>query len=113
MTTLRDDGMMETDDPVVAACFLGCHVHDAGGSGAHDILHQISKDVFFFDEFSCGTILIPAATVAEVCGFNRVTSADLTNAYFHIAIVLAGRGVNGDSALWDWLRTHTQEQADE
>ena len=80
MTTLRDDGYLETDDPVVAKCCIGEEVY-AGMGGAR-------------------SYLIPAATVAEVALDDDGETA--TNA----AGVIGLYQTNGPE-LFDWLRKHT------
>lgn len=68
MTTLRDDGYLETDDPVVAACFIGRQIY----RGYHETLKSVTETgVGSIDRAwnytSCAyPILIPAKTVAEV-----------------------------------------------
>ena len=59
MTKLRDDGFLETSDPVVKACFLekGVYIQDNGPFTLKDVNAEVYP------------ILIPARTVAEVCGF--------------------------------------------
>ena len=72
MTKLRDDGHLETDDPVVAACFINHDVRRMGFNG-RDIdeprkVYRVGPDgVLFYGIVSVGyPILIPAKTVAEV-----------------------------------------------
>ncbi len=100
MTTLRDDGLLETDDPVVAACFLGQRI-DSGyvlcvirnnGWGSWSGEEQAR-------EAGPYPILIPAKTVAEVW------DDDL-----RVGSVLCEYGEDyGRMNLTDWLRTHTQD----
>lgn len=106
MTTLRDDGYLETDDPVVAACFLefDSGIIDPG------ICEQTIDAVCWNAWMNCSgdrydyPILIPAATVAKVTGFSGLYA--FTNRHEAHTLCAAGRLNRG--ALHRWLRTHTE-----
>ncbi len=59
MTTLLDSGYLETDDPVVAACFLGCIVGVARGEFQTVTLTNVRINNYYRDY----PILIPAAMI--------------------------------------------------
>ena len=109
MTKLRDDGFMETDDPVVAACFLDKEFPDGSMVVGLDI-----EGVQWFDEntqtFSnhAFPILIPAKTVAEVIA--DAVHGSLTWFVIVATIPVAdGTMAGGDWVLKTWTRTHTKE----
>lgn len=115
MTTLRDDGYLETDDPVVAACFLGKAV--IGLDGAEQVqftLRQITRyagiDQTAMTKRATAylyPIRIPAATVAEVA------NPKTPSGYIVYLILLwksqgTGSATHSKDPLSDWLRTHTE-----
>ncbi len=108
MTKLRDDGCLETDEPVAAACFLGRSVKCAPSSDL--TLEAVFSDGWQSDEraWDIGDnaydypILIPAKTVAEVW------DDDL-----RVGSVLCEYGDFGRERLTAWLRTHTKETENE
>lgn len=111
MTKLRDDGYLETDDPVVAACFIGKETH------SDHMLGHIGQQIMWLFELCAPAksqvlgeddcwylypILIPAKTVAEVATDEE---GDESNA----AVVI---GLYQDPIdnlyLADWLRKHAK-----
>lgn len=100
MTKLRPDGYLETDDAVVAACFLG---HIVDGQDCHGQLDTIEFDEPFLIAWGMGqsarseTLLIPAATVAEVWEG------------FFIRVVLSHAIDQTKTPIGAWLITHTGE----
>ncbi len=107
MTKLRDDGCLETDDPVVAACFLGRRgviVRTEGGSRMPARLDSVAADQTYSHGIpSPYPIRIPAATVAEVeCGNSGIEP--------HWLLLCHSVDVTGSQrTLIQWLRKHTQE----
>ncbi len=104
MTKLRDDGYLETDDPVVAACFLGQEV------GFDEPNKEAQLDAIPFDEPFLGctnkhyiegdTILIPAATVDEVL-------REDPKLLYTIVAPLEGPSVSDKAhACLQWLHVH-------
>ena len=102
MTTLRDDGYLETDDPPVVACFLdkwGVIVTSEGGSRMTVELDGVTTDQTYSHGIpSSYPIRVSAALVAEVW------DDDL-----RIGPVLEGYGNFSVSNLGDWKRKHTEE----
>ena len=115
MTKLRDDGYLETDDAVVAACFLGMRVEfpDLAGNREVIALLQIEHGGLFYGngehENTCGPrILIPAKKVAEVIA--DAVHGSLTWFVIVATIPVAdGTMAGGDWVLKTWTRTHTKE----
>jgi len=117
MTKLRDDGYLETASAVVAACFLrrevlmrrlGTQFHVATELAA------VSDDGVqnWKGAEHCYPILIPAATVAEVCGFQRAGNGLW---FFEgreevLATLLAWWLKLPQHELYAWLRTHVKEE---
>lgn len=99
MTKLRDDGYMEIEGPVVAACFIGQRHLDFNGAN-RGIIYRVARDCVVSRKLlAVGyPILIPAKTVAEVC------DDDL-----RIPKTLSEYGDFGRVQLTDWLRKHTGE----
>ena len=104
MTTLRDDGYLETDDPVVAACFMGRDI--CGMSCNSDRQEAYDIETFYLRSVDtsggcsvngiyCYPLLIPASTVAEVWG--------LISAAF---LLLCGIE---SIAMFNWIRKHTED----
>ena len=119
MTSLLDSGELETDDLEVAACFFRKKV--IGKIAIHVALHH-SGEFVLSDVRNLGwssgvgdsdgnwwdlPIRIPAATVAEVTGWDSSTTADLTDAWQHVTVALGGVEAGGE--LFQWLRKHIQE----
>lgn len=89
MTKLTDQGYLETDDPVVAACFLE---HDVVGIDAIDpdatgqlqeIAHYSGKTEFLVAHnrdylAGCSKLLIPASVVAEAWSRDETAHKALT-----------------------------------
>ena len=113
MTKLTDDGL-ETNDPVVKSCFIG---HSVMRPTLPPVTLQspdgIDPKALFRLECVCinetHPILIPAATVAEVCGFptSGIMSKEQTLA-FTAVIISAGRL---DVEAIAWLDAHTTKEA--
>ena len=109
MTTLRDDGYLETDDPVVAACFLGKTVRITTlGGWTESKMWRINRR--YVDLVACENasypIRIPASTVAEVECHNIGTEA-------HWLMLCHSVDPTGSQrTLIAWLRQHTQETTD-
>ena len=102
MTTLRDDGDLETDDAVVKACFLGHPVRRfRGGKWINDILGRI--------EIHHLPILIPASVVAEVCGYPGNPDEVLSDTAYKVRRIFLTAINQSPGAMTAWLRTHTQE----
>jgi len=106
MTKLRDDGYLETDDPVVSACFLGQTMGDWGELVSVGLRLWCDRMVGQ-DESHEYPILISASVVAEVVGFRLDTSEHITNSAFVIELFITGEVSNGIPVLWDWLSQHT------
>ena len=101
MTRLRDDGYLETDDPVVTACFLNRKVRQCLRKGFIKLLGVYSE---FWD--ACGVmtpypLLIPAATVAEVWEAGDV--------FVNQVLGAIGMYEHPTYTLGDWLRAHIGE----
>ncbi len=113
MTTLRDDGYLETDDPVVMGCFWRKKVR--GAIAIHVELHH-SDEFVLADMRDLGwtkgvgdgngnwwdyPIRIPAATVAEVYGqgMQSVPVGPIEAVLFQAT-----------DGLRPWLRKHTEIQ---
>ncbi len=100
-TKLCDGGFMETDDPVVAVCFLERYVSSPRYLGETVLLavNRLQVQLQYSGEQSgwfLYPIRIPAATVAEVWrGGNAVATGALACS-------------TGDS-IDEWLRQHTKE----
>lgn len=115
MTILPDDGLL-TDDPVVASCFLGCSIVD----GIDDFLDSVGTvtvglcDAEGFESTTGYPIRIPAAMVAEVCGFGHWKGEPDLYAFHnrHETYVLLAAAKLGRGRLESWLRTHVQENPD-
>lgn len=102
MTKLRDDGYLETDDPVVAACFLGKTVFSERKEQCFE-LEEVSKAQpygHFIKPVIAYPILIPARTVAEVY--------DSGDTFTHAVLGSIGMYEHPTMTLDDWLRTHTE-----
>lgn len=99
MINLRDDGHLETDEPVAAACFLGRSI----GDWAHPITSVTEWGCTNDDDGLEYPILIPAKTVDSAV--REEPRRFLVIAAFVEGQTLADRGV----ALTGWLRKHTQE----
>jgi hypothetical protein len=104
MTRFSDDGYLETDDPVVAACFLGCVVMSPRRRRyASDRLPLLSIGCDQVELQTAGEqsasylypILVPAVSVAVVCGwFTTDTPNERT-----VLDIYSGMGWH-DIALW-------------
>lgn len=116
MTRLLDTGMLETDDPVVAACFLDKLVFKRNFAGKPYALSALvirGKDTGYPSDWP---ILITARVVAEVCSFRRnaTTTEDFSDVFWHIAIALdVDNDDDGEGVLYDWLRKHVKENTHE
>ena len=105
MTRLNDDGYLETDDPVVAACFLG---QEGLIEGLDDFLDSVGTLTIGFcdsegnESTTDYPIRIPAATVAEV--WDKASSI--------VIGVLYRVSVDSHVDLLEWLRTHTEDTDD-
>ncbi len=109
MTTLRDDGYLETDDPVVAVCFLG--------KEAKFIMwdtREVSSELYRINAIMPNgwnnhgwPLLVPAATVAEVCRLTKVGEFEVWQ-HQSKAWTLVANGVDSGK-LASWLRKHTEE----
>ena len=101
---LRDDGYLETDDPVVAACFLGKEAKfimwDTREPSSE--LYRINAIMPNGWNNHGWPIRIPAATVAEVCEYS---DGHVVGYWFEL--ILHAR--MGGQILADWLRTHTED----
>lgn len=96
-TTLRDDGYLEINDPIVAACFLDKTVYFvAADSMTTDVLEWIGPTWFHGTVCEATHIRIPAATVAEV----------VQGGMFARLAILIGQSLQG---LVDWLDKHAGE----
>jgi len=137
MTTLKDDGYLETDSPVVAACFIGEKVtvlhhsilddecrpsrydedtDDYIEEDLTDTLASVCSDGVWVgvETYADYPILIPAKTVAEVCGW-----VDVQNVSYErwteackppsLTLHIIAEQTTG---LSHWLRTHTKEDTD-
>ena len=115
MTTLRDDGYLQTDDPVVAACFLEKRVVE-NRKKREGLLCRIDvtqkgivfgvgfweTDRIYKFEYDTKAILIAAKTVAEVW-----KDADPVK----LSALAAATGGRCDNPfpMFDWLTTYTKE----
>ena len=99
MTKLRDDGYLETDDPVVAACFLG---YEAKTGYSLTTVRSDGWDSWSEAEQarygSAYPIRIPAETFKSVW-----RSDDAIREFLYQRI--RARSID----VLDWFRTHTQE----
>jgi len=110
MTTLKDDGYLETDDPVVAVCFLDEKIRfERDHTDSLVELVGVSKDrVDVYPPAGLAVdereypILIPAKTVAEV--WKDADPVKLSA----LAAATSGRCDN-PFPMFDWLTTHTKE----
>jgi len=112
MTSLRDDGYLETDCPVVAACFLRREVlmRRLGTQLQHETeLAAVSDDGVqnWKGAEHCYPILIPAATVAEVCGFRDSMIGNTTHG---ILCLFTQPADEAKSQIMAWLRTPVKEE---
>ena len=111
MTKLRDDGYLETDDPVVAACFIEkvvdvCFEKDSDEMSSPEVyweplkLYAVAKHCVYISDFDKGSypILIPAKTVAEVC--------DAVPGQRRTLIVLSIDNWDVGGKLEVWLQAH-------
>ena len=109
MTELLESGYLSTDDPVVAACFLGRMVYwDETLEDEWDYrLEAVAKercDVFADGDpdFITYPILIPAKVVAEKMDEDPLV-------WFVIVDRLPGQAITDGSRTIDtWLRSHAQ-----
>lgn len=112
MTRLLDTGYLETDDPVVAACFIG---HDIRSGW---VLHTITLDLTDLwsesEQARLATaypILIPAAVVAEVCELKKhpMKVEHWTEVTYppNLAAIIISR--KAKSPVYPWLCKHTGE----
>ena len=99
MTTLRDDGYLETDDPVVQACFLNRFVQHQ----EHGWASMRLTCVYFTTRPSM--CRIPASTVAEVTGYRTGNSYDNTAFILINHLTMSAKRAY---QLVPWLRKHTQ-----
>lgn len=105
MTKLRNDGYLETDDPVVAACFLrknieADNVHHIPGAG---YLNEVHSTAVVVGWTRClYPILIPAQTVAEMCYDDDGVSE--TREFSIVAMYLD----YPNPELDDWISEHTE-----
>ena len=114
MTTLRNDGLLEIDDPVVAACFIG-----RGYSLPDDLVskhhtlgkiyavrhHGVEQQNRARNDYP---ILIPASVVAAVIDWpNLIENKRYCNVVAEA--IHEGKGITERFMLWKWLHTHTQE----
>ncbi len=99
MTTLRDDGFLETDDQVVKACFGGrLAKYKRVGRWRQEVLR-------YLDLATLQAIRISASTVAEVTGHTT------GNAYDNTAFIIINHltmTAKRAYQLVPWLRKHTQ-----
>ncbi len=106
MTTLRDDGYLETDDPVVAAGFLEYDVKIPDTPLDFEIEHVGWNHIILRYGGEAGRydypILVPASRVAEVeCGNSGIEP--------HWLMLCHSVDVTGSQhTLIQWLRQHTQ-----
>jgi len=110
MTTLRGDGYLETDDPVVAACFLGFPVYYCDTNTGPETLNQISKDAhgICYDNWdgfmwASRSILIHAKVVAEVVNAFEIKSWDQIRRWNIIAEAME---IACTGTLLSWLKEH-------
>ena len=113
MTKIRDDGL-ETSDPIVASCFLGCVFGDDGESfldcvGSLTVEFCDSQENYTVVPYP---ILIPAATVAEAAKLRLEDIRTAEDGLRFIAIITAigPKPRSGEKKLLDWLRTHTSKE---
>jgi len=105
VTKLRDNGFLETDDPVVAACFLGQNARfiffdtKEISQGLYGVL-TIRSDGWNNHDYP---ILIPASVVAEAVNLNGPISPPT----FAAKVVEFATRV-GLPELYPWLRKHTK-----
>ena len=109
MTTLLDTGYLETDDPVVAACFLEkmVWVEDPDGEQVERCLFTLSRCEVCSDYDYPYPIRIPASTVAEVWG-------DQPGLRLRHGVILAALDESSHDddiheTLLHWIDQHTQE----
>lgn len=112
MTKLRDDGYLETDVPVVAACFFGRQIEDgytlcvvrADGWDSWSEKEQ--------SRYGSGyPILIPAATVAETLEFKSYhdTGWGIFQPQIAEHLLLEIKATTTMTGLVAWLRQHMEE----
>lgn len=108
MTTLRDDGYLETDSPVMAACFIG-----KSGIMLSTPLSWVIRTLegVFNRGVSTGgvwfdyPIRVPADVVAEVV---EIDSNEPNYERFVITLAVYTMGDEAQSVFFsDWLRKHT------
>ena len=116
MTTLRDDGYLSTDDPVVAACFLGRDVKSEALTVPDGTYRRAPNGEWWgitldgvYSDFAiwmCGPysypILIPAATVAEVA------LPDVNYRLYQLITYSVP-----EQRLDNWIHQHTEEATGE
>lgn len=98
MTTLRDDGYLETDDPVVAACFLGRTIHLP--SGAQVVTAVNARRVA---TPTCAVeypVLVPASAVSQVWNSPQ-------NAFVRMVVAWSHPADFDGCDLGRWLGAHT------
>ena len=104
-TRLLDSGYLETDDPVVAACFLGKGFFPTLFNGKRSFgimtLLLVSPDGVLPGVDVKFPYFIPAATVAEVYGQGMTAPA------VGLQEVVLFQATHG---LRAWLRQHTEEK---
>lgn len=113
MTRLRDDGYLETDDPVVASCFLEQAVCQGSPSAYTYLLSAVSADTWSEMEWGY-PILIPAATVAEVIKERSESPVFWDVLMWAVMDTEARESEEAPdmNSLYRWLRTHTGESGD-
>ena len=133
MTRLLDTGFLETNDPVVAACFLKRAISARSLDEMNDdltmpkyadwwdcILNEVGPEhvCWMYEEGSPTTpmgpypILIPASVVAEVVGYkagNRTTVDNVCTSNAIASYLALGSIHDGAAMIVDWLTEHTED----
>ena len=128
MTRLLDTGFLETNDPVVAACFLKRAISARSLDEMNDdltmpkyadwwdcILNEVGPEhvCWMYEEGSPTTpmgpypILIPASVVAEVCGFGRTDEEEVPDSEVVVRQIL--HILAHPPTLGYWLTEHTED----
>ena len=106
MTKLLDSGYLETDDPVVAVCFLEREaprdtLYSVSDNHCEIIAPEGGEDGDLTVQNQAYPILVPASTVAEVVDARRYLGGHIKE--WGIIEMYVGR-----DSLTEWLRKHTQ-----
>jgi len=110
MTKLRDDGFLETDDCVVAACFLGRRAR----SGRYGIWPKTPPSAMIIDRVLATRVYAPLGRYSypiliRASVVRKVWNGGIAAEVLHYAVCKEGRerALRID-VVRNWLRTHTK-----